>query len=492
MSNRIPAHSQAKSQVSVLHATAAKTFAFALSLALTAAGSLAFAQSENARFVRFHDFVENTRTASAQDFLARPDSKVRSAAAFEEMRKSILDRYQGVEIAHSFVMGNNHYDCVPVEQQPALRTYHLNSVADAPPLDLAPKAVTAHGNVLPASLEPESAIDDAGNSTHCEAKTVPLLRNTLETMSRFPTLTDFYRKDPGGAIYAALAHARQQAPIEGQRDGLIEDQHQLEAQGPRAEFLDPTVASHKYSFTYQYVNNHGGNNNNNIWDPYVNTAAGEVFSLSQAWYVGGSGSGLQTEEVGWVVYPAMFGDERSHFFIFSTPDNYSTSDPSHNCWDNTCDDFVQVADSGLLGAYFSTVSSAGGTQYDFSSEYYFYGGNWWLSYQGTWIGYYPGAFYKGGQNTKYAQIIEFGTEGVGTTLWPPEGSGAWPSTGWAHAAYQRNLWYIANSTTYASYWASLTPDIPSPACYNIAGPYSSTSSGWAVYFYEGGPGGSGC
>jgi hypothetical protein len=234
------------------------------------------------------------------------------------------------------------------------------------------------------------------------------------------------------------------------------------------------------------VNNLGGNSNLNVWSPYVNTAAGEVFSLSQEWYVGGSGSGTQTEEVGWVVYPGMFnGDEKSHFFIFSTPNNYSTG-----CWNNTCGDFVQVADSGLLGASFSNYSTAGGAQYDFSAEYYLYQGNWWLGYQGTWVGYYPGSMYNGGQNTKYAQLIEFGTEGVGTTVWPPEGSGAWSSTGFSHAAYQRNLYYISTSGT--SYWDSLTAQDPSPSCYSISGPYTSTSSGWTRYFYEGGPGGTKC
>jgi len=285
-------------------------------------------------------------------------------------------------------------------------------------------------------------------------------------LSRFPTLADFYRKTPGGAVHAV------QAKAEG--------------------YADPNTNGHAYSITYQYVNNLGGSSNLNVWDPYVNTSDGETFSLSQEWYVGGSGAGTQTEEVGWVVYPAMFGDERTHFFIFSTPDDYNQYDPSHNCWNNTCGDFVQVADSGLLGNYFSTVSSTGGTQYDFSAEYYLYEGNWWLSFQGTWIGYYPGSFYGGGQNAYYAQQIQFGTESVGSYIWPGEGSGAWPSTGWSNAAYQRELWYIAPGSSYASYWDSLSPYIPSPACYSIAGPYSSSSSGWTTYFYEGGPGGYGC
>jgi hypothetical protein len=433
--------------------------AFAVAMALAGPGSSAYAQPEKTQFVPFGDFVADMNTADRSDLLTRPDKKVKDAAALEEMRQSILERYKGVEVTHSFVAGGQHYDCVPTDQQPAVRKFHLSGIAPVPPKELAGKPVTAEDNVRPAQLDPGSSVDEFGNSVQCESHTVPLLRLTLEAVSRFPTLEDFYRKSPAGTVK------------EAQSD----------------EFVDPTVASHKYSFTYQYVNNLGGNSNINIWDPYVNTALGEVFSLSQEWYVGGSGAATQTEEVGWVVYPAMFNDERVHFFIFSTPNDYSTG-----CWNNTCGDFVQVADSGLLGNYFNTVSSTNGTQYEFSAEYYLYQGNWWLSYQGTWIGYYPGSMYNGGQNTKNAQLMEFGTEGVGTTIWPPEGSGAWPSTGWEHAAYQRNLWYIGTGTTYNSHWDSLSADVPSPACYNIAGPYSSSSSGWEVYFYEGGPGGKGC
>lgn len=455
--------STARTESSSIASMIRNSGAMALALLLVASATLAFAEPAKTTFVPFDKFIENTRTANSADLISRAESKVKDAAAFEEMRQSILNRYQGVTVTHSFVLGNQHYDCVSVDQQPAVRNYHLSAIAPAPPQELAAKAVTSEGNVKPAEMyDPKNPFDEFGNSVRCEANTVPLLRTTLETLSRFPTLADFYRKAPGGAVKAA--------------------------QNADPKFVDPAVSTHKYSFTYQYVNNWGGNSNLNVWDPYVNTSESETFSLSQEWYVGGSGSATQTEEVGWVVYPGMFGDENPHFFIFSTPNDYSSG-----CWDNTCGDFVQVADSGLLGASLSPVSTAGdGTQYEISAEYYFYEGNWWLAEQGTWIGYYPGSMYSGGQNTKYAQIIEFGTEGVGTTIWPPEGSGYWSYDGWSYAAYQRNLWYINDSSTYASYWDSLTADDPSPACYSISGPYSSSSSGWTVYFYEGGPGGTGC
>src|ERR1700748_1764709 len=95
--------------------------------------------------------------------------------------------------------------------------------------------------------------------------------------------------------------------------------------------------------------------------PFVDTSMGQVFSLMQMWVIGDH----STEEAGWVVYPAMFGDEKSHFFIFSTADDYQTT----GSWNNAADDFVQIADFGVLGSSFSGYSSPGGAQQEFSVSY---------------------------------------------------------------------------------------------------------------------------
>lgn len=432
---------------------------FATLMILFMFNGLMSAQSDRTEFVSFQNFMTRTASAEAGQFINKPGNRVHNIAAFEEMREHILGMYQGVEVSHSFVVGSEYYDCVPIEQQPAVRKFGLKQIATPPPASLLDESSnSSNSNIKTAFLlDPEKDFDAFGNSVHCENQTVPMQRVTLETTSRFETLQQFFQKSPNEA-------------------------------GPgQDEKLDPKTPggdAHKYSYTYQNVNNFGGNSNLNVWAPYVNTAEGEVFSLSQEWYVGGSGAGLQTEEVGWVVYPGMFGDENPHFFIFSTPDNYKSG-----CWNNSCGDFVQVADSGLLGATLSPVSTTAGPQYEISARYYLFQHNWWLQEQGTWIGYYPGSMYGSGQNSKHAQAIEFGTEGVGSNIWPPEGSGAWPSKGFGYAAYQRNLYYT--NTSNDGIWDSLIPVIPSPKCYSIAGPYSG-SGAWTVYFYEGGPGGKGC
>lgn len=450
--------------------SARKAFAVAgLALTLTTLAipsvANAAAQTAPAQFVPFNKFLENTKAASSSDFLSRPQSQLKQPAALDEMRSAILERYKGVEVTHSFLLDGQHYDCVPTHQQPAFRTYGLKSAAQAPPVELLKHSPASPKSDVQSAASPDlqKSVDAVGNSIGCAANTVPLLRTTLETMSRFGSLKEFYRKTPGNAVRDAQANLAD----------------------PSRQFANPAIAAHKYSYTYQYVNNLGGNSNLNIWSPYVNTARGQIFSLSQQWYIGGSGAGTQTEEVGWVVYPAMFGnDQHSHFFIFSTGDNYATG-----CWNNSCGDFVQVASSGLLGARLGSQSVFGGAQYEFSAEYYLYQGNWWLAYNGTWVGYYPGSKYHGGQNSRYAQIVEYGSESVGTTSWPGEGSGYPSSWGFGYSAFQRNLWYI--NTSGGGVWETLTPVSPSPACYTITGPYNNTGL-WTRYFYEGGYGGTGC
>jgi hypothetical protein len=237
----------------------------------------------------------------------------------------------------------------------------------------------------------------------------------------------------------------------------------------------------------QTVSNWGGNSTLNVWSPNVNTSQGEIFSLTQHWYVGGSGTslpGLQTVEVGWQNYPAKYGDERSRLFIYLTADGYNHT----GCYNHDCGDFVQTNGSVYLGGGFSNYSTTNGTQYAFNIQVQLYQGNWWIFYGTTPFGYYPGSLFHGGQLTHNATNAQYGTETVGSTVWPPAGSGGQPSTGWGKAAYQRDLFYINSS--HGGIYESLSNWNIAP-CYAINGP-TSGSGAWALYFFDGGPGGGGC
>jgi hypothetical protein len=439
-----------------------KLYFSALTSTLLAAPSML---AQSAAFVPFNEFMAAARTESASTAMARPAALVKDAQNHEAMRQHILSMYRGVSVSHSYVLDSQHYDCVAVADQPSVRLLGLTSIASAPP---------ATALKTPTGAQPAFRVTDAtapirvtsqisqahkfdafGNATSCEANSIPFRRVTLEEMSRFATLQAFFEKRPAGSV----------SSISGATPG----------------FVPPDVAGHKYGFTYQYVNNLGGNSNINIWRPYVDTGVGQIFSLSQEWYIAGSGATTQTAEVGWQNYPAKYGSQNSALFIYYTADNYSST----GCYNTDCGAFVQINSSWHFGSGFVNYSVTGGTQYEFSAQYYFYQGNMWLALGGAWVGYYPGSLYQGGQMTQYAQLVEYGGESVGTTTWPGEGSGAWANAGFGQAAYQSNLFYI--DTSGAGIWETLTPDTPSTACYSIAGPYINTGN-WTRYFYMGGPG----
>jgi hypothetical protein len=412
------------------------------------------AQSGVREFVPFQDFQESL-TAVNVDAQARSGSKVRSAAAFGEMRQHLLGMYSGVSVKHSFVRDSNHFDCVPVEQQPAVRMLGLDGIATPPP--------ALDGLGQDAAVPPITASDEFGNVTACADRTIPMRRITLEEMTEFPTLRQYLEKSPAAAS----------APLGPEADAGVT--------APEA-----AVTAHKYAYMSQKVNNLGGHSILNVWSPYVNTALGQIHSLSQQWYVGGSGAAMQTVEVGWQVYPAHYGSQEPRLFIYWTADHYAKS----GCYNLDCAAFVQVAQAGILGGGLGQPSTAGGQQYEFSARFYLYQGNWWLAIQGTWIGYYPGKIFNGGQLTKYAEFIQYGTESAAATTFPAEGSGDWGSAGFGKAAYQRYLFHYDTAGT--PLWDTLTPQNPSPKCYSTGGPYTSQTPGWQVYFFSGGPGGSGC
>jgi hypothetical protein len=432
----------------------------AVSMALLSAAVAQTIEPEVKSFVRFDSFMESTRGARPAAIASR--GGVKDESSFEEMRQHVLTMYKGVAVSHSYVQGANHFDCVPVAQQASVRILGLKTIAGAPPQSAlrtpAPAADKAGFAAQPAT-QGAGQIDAFGNTIGCEANTIPMRRITLDEMTRSATLKEFFQKGANGAGRPASAQSQ----------------------------ADPDLAAnHKFSIMYQNVPNLGGNSNLNIWSPSVNPAWGQTFSLSQQWYVGGSGVNTQTVEVGWQNYPAKYGTEDSRLFIYWTADNYATT----GCYNLDCAGFVQVDNSATLGGNFDDYSSFYGPQYEIGVQFFLYQGNWWLSIQGTWIGYYPGYLYRGGQLTYYAQTIEYGTESDASAVWPGEGSGYWANGGFGLAAYQRNVFYTDGNGN--GIFSTLTPYNTSPGCYSTAGPYFDGTSSWGSYFFAGGVGGGGC
>jgi len=413
------------------------------------AAVLSVAALASAQLTPFNQFRDSLNSAQSATFVGRVRGGVGSSAAFEEMRQHLLTLYTGVHVAHSLLFGEDVFDCVPIMEQPSVRLQGITEIAKTPePIALEGAGDPAESDIEPATQSPGDA---------CEEGTIPMRRITLEEMTRFPSLQAFFAKSNGET-------------------------------GPTS---DPctTNCEHKYSLTEQNVTSYGGNSWLNLWEPYVYLGLGEVFSLTQHWYVGGAGTtlpGLQTVEVGWQNYPQLYGNEKPRLFIYYTADGYTHT----GCYNLTCAAFVQTNHSVYIGGAFDHYSSYLSTQWEARIQVHLVDGRWWMFYAGTAFGYYPTSLYHGGQLTRHAQSDQYGTESVGNPTWPAEGSGQWSSAGYSKAAYQRDNFYINAASK--GIWSSLQRLEPSPHCYSITGPAYSSSSGWGIYFYDGGPGGTHC
>src|SRR5215467_5795012 len=81
-------------------------------------------------------FLESVKSTKYPTLSARAESKVAHADALEEMKEHILELYRKTEAPHSFIDESGAiYDCIPIQQQPALRGTRggVPKPPDAPP-----------------------------------------------------------------------------------------------------------------------------------------------------------------------------------------------------------------------------------------------------------------------------------------------------------------------------------------------------------------------
>ena len=400
---------------------------------------------------------------------SRADGTTVEPGVFADMKAHVASVYANVDanaVGHSFVDANDTvFDCIPVAQQPALHgsTAPLPAAPDIP-LIAGATAPPGQGLKLVSPLS-ESQTDRFGNAVSCPTGTIPMARVTLAALARFPPWPPSFAKAP--------------MSLPCRRSGLL-----MRCCSTVPSVIAPSVAAtHRWAHAYQIVNDLGGHSFLNVWDPAI--GANQIFSLSQHWYVAGSGNGLQTAEVGLQVYPQFYGTTKPVFFIYWTADDYNRT----GCYNLTCGAFVQTSKSWAIGGTVGPLSIMGGTQYELEVAYYLYRGNWWLYVNGTAaanaIGYFPGSIYSGGALSKYATEVDYGGEVVGTTSWPPMGSGQFASAGLGKADYQRTIYYLP--TAGGSKYATLTPSQLWPADYTAT--VNSLASPWYETLLFGGPGG---
>lgn len=421
---------------------------------------------DSSSFPTFPGFIRSVTSAQHQEYAQRPAAKVADASQFEVMREYIIDRYDGVEVAHSFVDENGQvFDCIPIEQQPSLKGSSARpSAAPTPPGPPPGMGGSAPGEVLHAEpqLRP-GRIDEFGHAMHCPPGTIAMRRVTLDELTKNEKLRDFFRKAPDG-------------------------EERLPGPGRTIDAPAPNI---RYAFATQAVDNVGGTSTINRWKPNVGSSVG--FSLSQQWFAGGQGGtpAYQSIESGWQVYPAKYGTQDPVLFIYWTPDNYQTGG-----YNLDVPGFVQTDSTWMLGGTLSQVSTPGGTQYADTLRWSLLAGpnvlpgqaEWWFTFNGTLVGYYPASRFGGGQLASNATEILFGGEvSIQDPPWPQMGSGAFANAGQGYAAFQSDIGYFPPGVDEVRYPA--LAGFASKPCYSstVVNPGSSN-----VHMYFGGPGGESC
>jgi hypothetical protein len=429
--------------------------------------------------VPFAAFVAGFEHAQSADYVGRPGNRVAIASNFEDLRAHLEKLYAGVAVRESYSLDGQTFDCVRYDQQPAVRIQHLTSIAHPPPsvqivsgssASILNNSVHSANALAGRVVRPGVTNVSAGSSgppvrpavidnVSCQSGTFPLPRVTLEQMAKFGSLREFFSKGPGTSGQVNLG-----------KPG--------------------TGGQHAYAYAYQNVKNYGSYATESIYDPVVNTNLGEIFSLQQQWTVAKGTAGIQTAEIGWQAYPALYGTSQPVLFAYYTADGYNHT----GCYNYSCGAFVQYSGSTIhLQTTIASVSTVGGPQYEISDGYYLYQGNWWLEVQGQWVGYYPGWLYNaggsGGLETA-STTWQVGTESdPGPNVWPPEGSGQFARAGYPYASFFNSLFY--RDINDGLHYPSFTSVNPSPNCYSI-GNQAYGGSSWNYYFFLGGPGGTNC
>lgn len=398
--------------------------------------------SDNDGIQPFRDFLESVHRAVFADFAGKPDVQVASADEFEAMKQHIIRHYDQVDCRHSFADGASVMDCIPFEQQPAVRNL-TGPIAGLPSLaELTEQPAPVEDRAAPGPDEK----DAHGNRMSGPEGTVALRRLTLMELTRLRSLDDLFRRTPSVTANAAAPATR------------------LSALGTQA------------------IQNWGATALMSVWRP----AAGKSsMSCSLMRCVAGSGDQTQCVEAGWQVAPYLYGDPYPHFYVYWTPDNFKTGGYNSN--------FVLTSTQWPPGKTLPTGSPQ--QPYGIALDWLYYATyGWILQVNKIGIGHFPQSLFNNGPLTQGGLSVQFGGEvsnsdATGSEPWPQMGSGAYASQGTGQAASQSSVQYRAKDT-YAANPAHLTIRSDSTACYTIA-PDQNPKLAPAMFLF-GGPGGKSC
>ncbi|KAK3416767.1 hypothetical protein EUGRSUZ_H02527, partial [Eucalyptus grandis] len=223
----------------------------------------------------------------------------------------------------------------------------------------------------------------------------------------------------------------------------------------------------------------------NVWQPYV--AQDDEISVAQLWVSAGTdGVDLNTIEVGWQVYPGLYGDDTTRLFIYWTNDDYNET----GCYNLLCPGFVQTNNGIAIGSPLEPMSSYGGAQIDITLLVWkdLDTGNWWLLLEpNIFLGYWPSVLFT--HLDDHASEVNFGGEIVNTNAMGKHtltemGSGHFAEEGYRKAAYFQQL-QVVNGNNELLPVQNAETEASNPNCYDLEG---GNDPNWGSSFFYGGPG----
>jgi hypothetical protein len=131
--------------------------------------SLAMVSSNSSTSTSFTQFIQSVNDAHYSDYVHLSATKVESEQAFEKMRLAILKMYAGVRVVSTYMESGQPIDCTVTSTQ------------------------FSHPSSIGIARSEASHLKDASSTlpSACREGTIPVIRMTLDTLVRFPTLQDF-------------------------------------------------------------------------------------------------------------------------------------------------------------------------------------------------------------------------------------------------------------------------------------------------------------
>ncbi|KAL3536970.1 hypothetical protein ACH5RR_000336 [Cinchona calisaya] len=222
-----------------------------------------------------------------------------------------------------------------------------------------------------------------------------------------------------------------------------------------------------------------------IYNPQVLNS--DQFSSATIAVQSGDTSNLNEIQVGWIVYPAIYGDYKTRLYTSWTADYYHST----GCYNIDCPAFVSVSSTIPFDYAFPDISTRGNTQYDIKLRLQLTVNGYWLVYLNTnlLIGYWPSSIFtslgNGGDNVLWGgQVFTPPTQDTS----PPMGSSTFINGQKKETCYMRQVLVVDNDNL------EIPPDdsfleTHDSRCYFEGDNNLSDDPFWAYYFLFGGEGG---